>query len=125
MGRGSSAAVLAALGLAGCGGAGGGIADAPDPGGDQNAKVAAPPPHHKLFGFNSALSLWAVKPATEVKLERLAGARAQRFGVAWRTVQPQPGAQPFELPAGSSGAGQIARLDALYAELVRRGMTPI
>jgi hypothetical protein len=117
--RSIAAAAVLMLAAAGCGSGGGG--EAPDPGGNEDANVAAPPPGGRLFGFNTALSLWAVRAPVEVKLEKLAGANAQRYGVAWRTVQPQPGTPPFQ----GAGAGEIGRLDALYGELVRQRMRPV
>lgn len=73
----------------------------------------------RLFGFNSALSLWAVQPATEVRYERLAGATAQRYTVSWRSLQPRRTDPPL-----SPGPSRD-RLDGLYRELVKNGMTPI
>ena len=73
----------------------------------------------RLFGFNSALSLWAVQPATEVRYERLAGATAQRYTVSWRSLQPRRTDPPL-----SPGPSRD-RLDGLYRELVENGMTPI
>jgi hypothetical protein len=74
----------------------------------------------KLFGFNSALSLWAVAPNVEVRHERAVGANAQRYTASWRDLQPR--AQDPPLPKGGP---LLARLDGLYRELVKADMTPI
>ena len=89
-----------ALALAGCG--------------DETRK-----PERKLFGFNSALSLWAVRPATEVRYERMAGADTQRYLASWRGLQPRPNDPPL-----SPGAPRTA-LDGLYRQLAKARMTPI
>src|SRR4051794_31134555 len=95
-----AAPLMVAVALSGCGG-------------DE------PAPDHKLFGFNSALSLWAVRPAREVGYERMVGADAQRYVASWRELQPR-----HEDPPLTGGASRAA-LDGLYKELVKAGMTPI
>jgi hypothetical protein len=106
---------------------------APDPGGDEAADVALPLGGGKALGFNTALFSWdsGVPAAREVEWQRALGATLQRYAIHWRGMQRDPGEPPLP-DEGGKPVGQLshqdsglARLDAIYLELVAQGMTPV
>lgn len=63
---------------------------APDPGGNEKAKVKVPP-RGKLFGLNEQISggAFGVGPGTYATLSRLAGANTIRTQIDWRLAEPE------------------------------------
>ncbi len=103
----------------------------PDPGGDADRDVPIPPPDGKRFGFNTQLYLFSggVPAALEAQSGANVKAAVQRYTVMWKFLQPRPGDAP--LPDGGLAIGELPESnplhdhDAMYQELVQRGMTPV
>jgi polysaccharide biosynthesis protein PslG len=60
---------------------------APDPGGDEEARVPVPP-NDVAFGFNDNAQVTGVAPGDQQAAAAAAGANAVRFPLDWRLVEP-------------------------------------
>jgi hypothetical protein len=86
---------------------------APDPGGNEDAGLGAPPPHGKLFGFNDEQQAQAGASGVLDRLAKLAGANAIRFPVDWRLLEPRPGVWDNAAWAAYEQAYDAARANGL------------
>jgi hypothetical protein len=92
--------------------------EAPDPGGDEGAAVPVPPPT-KLFGFNDSSYMVPERQVSAGELADLfvgAGANAGRINLDWRYLERD---RDVWDEAG------WAMYEAMYDQLVIRGLTPL
>ncbi len=90
-------------------------ASAPDPGGDENSPITAPPAG-KLYGFAGIRQVGGPAPAVAAPLITAVGGNASRTTLHWQALEPQRDRYDY---------ARLLPYDALYATLTAVGIHPI